>query len=120
MATNITKEIHNQFIETLKQAEWMDIISREASIDKANAIKFIFGYSNELMNDTLINEYYKDWEFNKTDTYLHNMLRSQRSFENHKIAKLRIPVQMDNWSGFETMAARVGAYLFLRQNRLCA
>lgn len=47
MGINITKEIHNQFIETLNRAAWMDIDSREASLEKAKAMKFLFGYSDE-------------------------------------------------------------------------
>lgn len=118
---NVTMEIHNQFIETLKQAEWMDPYSRDASIRKAKAMKFIFGYPVELANETLINEYYKDLDFNKTDLFLHTVLRITKFQKNHEIAELQMPAKIDDWTNFAMATddlADVGTLYFLRQNSL--
>lgn len=106
MGINITKGIHNQFIETLNRATWMDIDSREASIEKAKAMIFDFGYPDELTNDTLINEYYTDLDFQETDSLLHIVLRIQRFSKNHEILKLQWPAKKYDWTDFEMTDVR--------------
>lgn len=106
MGINITKEIHNQFIETLNRAAWMDIDSREASLEKAKAMKFLFGYSDELTNDTLINEYYKDLNFQETDSLFYIVLRIHRFSKNQEILKLRLPAKKYDWTDFEMKEIR--------------
>lgn len=115
-AISVTKKIRNQFIEMLKQADWMDNDSRDDSIRKVKAMKLIFGYSDELANDTLLNEYYKDLDIQKKDLFLHSVLRAQRFIKNYQIAKLRMPAKVGDWT--ETlMATNVGAHYFSRENR---
>lgn len=100
----------------LKQADWMDDDSRDDSIRKVKAMQLIFGYSDELKNDTLLNEYYKDLDILKTDSFLDSVLRAQRFIKNYQIAKLRMPAKIGDWT--ETlMATNVGAHYFLRENR---
>lgn len=101
LGINITKEIHHQFIETIKGAAWMDTDSRGASVEKVKAMKFNFGSPDGLTNDTMINEYYKDLDFRKTDSLLDIVLRIQRFSKNREILKLRRPAKIDDWTDFE-------------------
>lgn len=98
MAYNVVKKISEQFIETLKRTSWMDVESREASIKKLNAIEFHLGANPKaLMNDTLIDECYKDVELQTTDSYLFSMFRIQRFLDDQEIKKLRKPVNESDW-----------------------
>lgn len=116
---NITKQIHNQFIEILELAGWVDTDSRDASIRKVKATKLIFGYSDELTNDTLLNEYYKHLDIRKTDSFLDSMLRVQRFIKNYQLAQLRMPAKLYDWTEKAWMATSVGVRYFPHGNLLC-
>lgn len=118
VAINLAKEIHEEFIETLKRAPWMDDESREASIGKANAMKFHIGYPQELANDTLIDEYYKDMELQATDSYLLSMLRIQRFLKDREIIKLRKQVNKSDWIEHSTYLTEVNAFYSVFENSI--
>lgn len=115
---DITMKIYNQFIETLKQADWMDIDTRDASIAKAKAMKFLFGYSDKMINDTLINEYYKDLDIQKTDLFLNSVLRIEKFQKNHALAKLRMPAKIHDWTNDAYMTTSAGAEYYPKGNYL--
>lgn len=120
IAINITKNIHNQFIEMLKKTKWMDWVLRKEAIRKVKATKFIFGYSKELTNDTLLNEYYKDLDIQESDSFLDSVLRVQRFLKNHQLAQLGMPAKLNDWTKSAMMATSSGGEFFLRENYLRA
>lgn len=116
-AVNIAMKIHEQFIETLKQVTWMDEKSRMSAIEKANAMKFQIGYPDELMNDSLIDEYYNDLEL-QTDSFFHSMLRIRKFLEDRKILKLRKPVKKNDWIEFSLFTTSVNAAYYQQENSI--
>lgn len=108
LAKSITKAIQNQFVETLKRASWMDDESRETSIETIRAINFIFGYPDELTNDTFINEYYNDLDLQKTDLFLDSVFRAQRFLKDQEIIKLSVPLNLEDWTNFVWIATGAG------------
>lgn len=55
--------IHNiqeQFIEILKKVDWMDDITRKHALEKAKVMEAHIAYPDELLNDTIIDNYYQN------------------------------------------------------------
>lgn len=117
MAINVAKEIHGEFIETLKQVPWLDDESRKAAIEKANAMKFHIGYPDALMNDTILDEYYKDLEL-QTDSFLHSVLRAQKFHTDREIAQLREPVNKNDWIEHSLRLTNVDAFYSVIENSI--
>lgn len=59
-AVNIVNYIKDEFIQILREVEWLDKPTADYAISKAKAIKAYIGYPDELLNDTLVEEFYKD------------------------------------------------------------
>jgi predicted metalloendopeptidase len=55
--------IHKEFDRRLNNSEWMDEITKRNAYEKSRTIKFIVGYINEVMNDTLVNKSYEKVRF---------------------------------------------------------
>lgn len=117
-AVDIAKNIHEQFIETLKQVPWMDEKSRASAIEKAKAMEFFIGYPDELLNDTLIDAYYKDLEL-QTDSLLHSMFRVRRFLADREIMKLGKPVIRNDWSEQRLRTTSVNAAYLVQENSIC-
>jgi predicted metalloendopeptidase len=58
--------IHKEFERRLNNSEWMDEITKRNAYEKSRTIKFIVGYINEVMNDTLVNKSYQNVRFIST------------------------------------------------------
>lgn len=116
-AVDIAMKIHKQFIETLKQVSWMDEKSRASAIEKANAMEFYIGYRDALLNDTLIDEYYKDLEL-KTDSFLHSMFRIRKFLRDREIMKLRKPVNKNDWIEQRLRTTSVNAAYLIQENSI--
>lgn len=119
MAISMAKDIFDEYIETLKQTPWLDDKSRNASIRKANAMKFRIGYSKELTNDTLIDEYYRGVEMQANDSYLHSMFRIRRFLKEQEIVYLRTPVNQIEWIQYAFDWNIVNAGFYPIDNSIC-
>lgn len=51
-------DIKNEFIELLKQTDWMDSKTKQTAIEKAKAIKPHIGYADELLDDKKLSDHY--------------------------------------------------------------
>lgn len=56
MVTNLKDE----FLNILKNTKWMDETTRRAAIEKATVMSSHIAYSNELLDDKTLEEYYSD------------------------------------------------------------
>lgn len=45
-----------EFKEILRETDWMDEVSKQKAIEKANLIDVKIGYSDKIYNDTYLNE----------------------------------------------------------------
>jgi neprilysin len=52
--------IQNEFKKILKEVDWMDKKSKENALEKADAIDIKIGYPEWILNDTELNDYYKN------------------------------------------------------------
>lgn len=117
IAINVAHKIHEEFIETLKRVSWMDDESRNAAIEKANAMKFHIGYPDELMNDTMLDEHYKDLEL-QSDSYFQSMLNAQKILMNREILQLREPVDKNDWIEHSLRLTHVDAFYSVVENSI--
>lgn len=117
MAKSVAKEIHGEFIETLRRVSWLDDESRTAAIEKANAMKFHIGYPDALANDTILDEYYKDLEL-QTDSFLHSALHAQKFFNDREIDTLRKPVNKNDWIEHSLRLTSVDAFYSVVENSI--
>ena len=65
----MVKNIKKSFTERLQDVSWMDVQTRSLAKEKAEAIKDWIGYPDELFNDTVINEIYKNISIDKNDFF---------------------------------------------------
>ena len=59
-AVNIVNYIKDEFIQTLKEVDWFDKETADYAIAKAKAIKAYIAFPAELLNYTLVDEFYGD------------------------------------------------------------
>ena len=52
--------IRDEFIQILNEIDWADKKTVDYAISKAKAIKSYIGFPDELLNDTLVEEFYND------------------------------------------------------------
>ncbi len=52
--------IQNEFKKILNEVDWMDKKSKENALEKADAIDIKIGYPEWILNDTELNDYYKN------------------------------------------------------------
>lgn len=117
MAKSVAKEIHEEFIETLKEVSWLDDESRVAAIEKANAMKFHIGYPDALANDTILDEYYKDLEV-QDDSFLQSALRATKFLSDREINTLRKPVNKNDWIEHSLRLTSVDAFYSVIENSI--
>ena len=76
----IMNRIQESFIETLTTSFWMDDEAKLQAINKTWKITGHVGYPNELLNDTILNDYYDIASVSRNRTYFANIL-SLRKFK---------------------------------------
>lgn len=59
-AKKMVEFIQGEFENILNRTEWMDNETKKNAFIKSNYMKAIVGYPEELANDTLVQEHYKD------------------------------------------------------------
>lgn len=58
--TKMTQNILSEFNQILKEVDWMDEKTRLAAFKKIENMDYFIGYANELLDDNLLEKYYKD------------------------------------------------------------
>lgn len=53
------KHIRKAFYEILAETSWMDKETKAIALDKAKSMKELIGYSQEILNKSLIQEFYE-------------------------------------------------------------
>lgn len=113
-ANSLVRNIHDEFLRTLKTVPWMDEASRAVAIEKANKIDYHIAYPSELVDNKKLEEYYNSLEL-ETDSLLHNVLRIRNFKTEHVISKLRKPVNKTDWEA-HSMPSVVNAFYSLLEN----
>lgn len=100
----IATHIHKEFIEMLKRVPWLDERTRETAIEKAHAMRFIIAYPTELMDDQVLNEYYRELELDAS-SLLNSVLRIKIFQNNQRIRDYRKSTSENNWRDYAIRAA---------------
>lgn len=111
----MVNSIHKEFIAMLKTVPWMDETTRKSALEKATAMEFHIGYPNELTDDAILSEYYRDLEL-QYDSQLQNMLRIQK-FHRKKSA-FREPIDKSDWRILGATATEVNAFYAAQYNSI--
>ncbi|XP_014221470.1 neprilysin-2-like [Trichogramma pretiosum] len=102
---------------SLQAVDWMDDKTRTAALEKLSSMNFSIGYVEELMNDVLIENYYKDLQIHRGSS-LESALNVTRFLYRHNQKKLRKKARdVSNWT-FNQNVAWVNAFYTLRRNTI--
>ncbi|XP_044590493.1 neprilysin-2-like [Cotesia glomerata] len=75
--TDIFIEIKQKLIETLSSVDWTDGETKKNAIAKAEAIKGLIAYPDELLDDEMLEEYFADLDLDD-DCFLENVVQLER------------------------------------------
>ncbi|XP_064418278.1 neprilysin isoform X2 [Latimeria chalumnae] len=107
-------DIREVFIQNLKELGWMDVETKQKAEEKAKAIRERIGYSDEIKDDTKLNEEYKQLTYTEGQ-YFENILQNLGLGQKKRLAKLREKVNKEEWiSG----AAVVNAFYSPSRNQI--
>uniref|UniRef100_A0A673HYE4 Neprilysin n=1 Tax=Sinocyclocheilus rhinocerous TaxID=307959 RepID=A0A673HYE4_9TELE len=106
MITNI-REV---FVSNLDDLAWMDAETKKAAEEKARAIRERIGFSENIMNNT-----YLDQEYQDVKEYFENILKNLEFGQKKRLKKLRIKVNKEEWI---TGAAVVNAFYSSSRNQI--
>ncbi|XP_024910669.1 neprilysin isoform X2 [Cynoglossus semilaevis] len=108
------REIREVFINNLQELTWMDEETKKAAEEKARAIRQRIGYSENIMNDSYLNNEYKDLNYS-ADEHFENFLQNLEFVQKKRLRKLRVKVNKDEWV---TGAAVVNAFYSASTNQI--
>lgn len=95
-ALQIVQSIKKEFEESLRNVSWMDEKTMAAALIKINDMATHIGYPEELLNDTLLSEYYKDLVINDQE-FFETMLNVSKFDIDYKFKNFRKPVNKTEW-----------------------
>lgn len=118
VADDLVRDVRNAFIDSLRDVPWMDELTREKAIQKANASLAYIGYHSELENRLLsMEEKYKNLELNP-DNFILNNLKINRFNTDQVLMSFRKPVNKTGSDSFITNPATVNAYYNYLENSI--
>lgn len=88
--------VKEAFVENLPKLKWMDIDTRKAAVEKANAVVDMIGFPEFILNSTQLDNRYKELEIHSDEYFLNNyralLYTMKRNFD-----KLRQPPDKSSW-----------------------
>ena len=81
--------LKTSFIDSLENRTWMDDDARSTAITKTKLMTAHVGYHDELLNDTIINEFYSVLNVSSKLSFLGNVLNFKRFAMDSEYAKLK-------------------------------
>ncbi|KAK2847818.1 hypothetical protein Q7C36_009500 [Tachysurus vachellii] len=106
--------IREVFVNNLQDLSWMDDETKKAAEEKAQAIRERIGFSENIMNDTFLDEEYKELSYS-SEEYFENILKNLEFGQKKQLKRLRVKVNKEEWiSG----AAVVNAFYSSSRNQI--
>ncbi|KAJ8668516.1 hypothetical protein QAD02_010179, partial [Eretmocerus hayati] len=96
MVTEMFMNLQDEMEEMIKNANWMDVNTRKAALNKVHSMKSLIMYPDELMDDTKIMDIYKNLELSP-DSYLQNKLNCTRLQTDMSFGLLKKPIEGNEW-----------------------
>lgn len=116
-AHTLVQRIHEEFLKTLQRVPWMDQETRTAALKKANAMNFHIAYSDELIDNSKLEEFYDGLEL-QSDSLLQSVLNIRKFNKHFQINQFREPVNKTDWRDRSTKTTRVDAYYSPPENSI--
>lgn len=113
----MVKDIVRNFELKISQLTWMDTTTTNYSINKLRNFKFIIGQPNELLNASLVNNYYASLDINH-DKFLESYLNVNRFKQRMQFRLLRKSSVESIWLEFAETAVS-NAFYSANQNTVC-
>lgn len=119
-ADNLVEDVKNSFVNLLREAFWMDNVTRNKAIEKAEAMKSSVAYPYN-SNDALdLEKYHRDLDL-EPDNFFENVLRviKFKKLKNHRA--LHRPVHVEDAANWKLRAytISVSAFSIRNENRFC-
>ena len=92
----IVENIRDEFRLILQELDWMDEETRARALKKADLITPHIAYSKEILDDELLDEYYKGFVLNGT-SYLANILQLKKRIFAYYVTEFRKPIDKQSW-----------------------
>lgn len=96
IAMEMVNGIFEEFEVILNNVDWMDDETRQSAIKKLKTMTTHIGYPDELMDDSKIENYYRNLEIDENN-YLSSILNINIFGTDHKFSKLRKPLNKTDW-----------------------
>lgn len=116
-AQNLVENIHEEFMKMLQQATWIDETTKAAALKKANAMNFHIAYSDELIDNAKLDEYYNDLQL-QSNSLLQSVLNIRKFNHWKQVNQLHEPVNKTDWKIRSEKTTKVDAYYSPRENSI--
>uniref|UniRef100_A0A8C2CTD7 Neprilysin n=1 Tax=Cyprinus carpio TaxID=7962 RepID=A0A8C2CTD7_CYPCA len=114
MMDEMITNIREVFVSNLDDLAWMDAETKKAAEEKARAIRERIGFSESIMNNTILDQEYQDLSYN-AEEYFENILKNLEFGQKKRLKKLRVKVNKEEWI---TGAAVVNAFYSSSRNQI--
>lgn len=95
-ALEMVHDIRQQFRKTLTEVEWMDEETRNAALEKADAMASHIAYPQEMLDDDKLTKFYEGLEMSP-DQLMESVLNLTLFGTEYLFGKLREPVNKTDW-----------------------
>ncbi|KAF5280980.1 hypothetical protein FQR65_LT14904 [Abscondita terminalis] len=95
-AVEMVNDIKSEFIEILKNVEWMDDVTKKNALQKAAAMTSHIAYPDELLSDEKLEEFYAKLDFTSSH-YLRTILNLTLFGTEFSFRRLNQPVNKTDW-----------------------
>lgn len=100
-ASKMAKEISSVFNQVLEKAEWIDNMTKLEAKKKLEMMIVRIGYPKEILNNTLLEDFYRSLNITDPDNYLLSSLRINVFKEDYYLNQLRGPKSRTDWTSFD-------------------
>jgi len=114
---DIVQKIRTEFRVMLQEVDWMDDDTRERALKKADLIKSHIAYSKEILDSTVLDDYYKGLTLKKSSGYLRNILLLKQWINAYYSKEFRLRRDPQSWKTHGG-AAIANAYYEAEENSI--
>lgn len=93
---NIVDEISLEFEKLLHENDWMDKTTKDEALKKLHAMNANIAYPSELLNDTLLMNFYDSLKLNESN-YLQSAIEIDEHSKRYLCSRFYIPVLRNDW-----------------------
>lgn len=112
---SIVTNLHTKFLQILEGVDWMDDATKNTALNKAKDIEMHIAYPHELMNDTVLDDYYKN--LTSSEDYLQYILNIQTFAADRMYRSLSEPVSKSDWAD-HSVSHEVNAFYHFTENAI--